>query len=204
MRWRSCPGASGFKEVAAQRRAKLEAALRLQVSNIVIIESDLHTSFNVAFMQQFYDGCGTPLTPHAAIYPRLQRGRGLDARQALCGHRQRPRGPCQSRGVPLVATRAWTHGVAQAKTKKHRTFDQEVNANIDAIETLHHDGEDMVAEGHFASADITARLAHIDQLWAELLAKSAAKTQRLAEAQQVCPSFWSVTNIAQVMTVCRL
>ena len=76
--------------------------------------------------------------------------------------------------------------MAQVKSKKHKAFDQEVNANIDAIETLHHDGEDMVAEAHFAAAEITARLAEIDALWANLLAKSGEKTHRLHQAQQVC------------------
>ena len=69
--------------------------------------------------------------------------------------------------------------------KKHKAFDQEVNANVDAVNSLQQDGEDMIAEGHFASAEITATLATLHSHWADLLAASANKSLRLTHASQL-------------------
>ncbi|XP_035246925.1 spectrin alpha chain, non-erythrocytic 1-like isoform X2 [Anguilla anguilla] len=73
----------------------------------------------------------------------------------------------------------------QGKLQKHQAFEAEVQANAGAIVKLDGAGNQMIAEGHFASEMIRSRLEELHKLWEQLLLKMKEKGVRLLQAKKL-------------------
>ncbi|KAG9481361.1 hypothetical protein GDO78_010547 [Eleutherodactylus coqui] len=70
----------------------------------------------------------------------------------------------------------------QAKLQKHQTFDAEIKANRNRLDSIRADGEKMLQANHYASDIIQTRLNEMEELWAELVEKCAEKANKLQAA----------------------
>ncbi|XP_053553803.1 spectrin beta chain, non-erythrocytic 5 [Bombina bombina] len=70
----------------------------------------------------------------------------------------------------------------QAKIQKHQTFEAEIRANRNHLDSIKDDGEKMLQEDHYASEVIPTRLREMEELWTELLEKCTEKGTKLQEA----------------------
>ncbi|XP_022101019.1 spectrin alpha chain, non-erythrocytic 1-like isoform X4 [Acanthaster planci] len=73
----------------------------------------------------------------------------------------------------------------KGKLQKHQAFEAEVIAHSNAIEQLDQSGNAMIAEQHFASDVIEARLIELHRLWDLLLSKLREKGIKLLQAQKL-------------------
>ncbi|XP_069806664.1 spectrin beta chain, non-erythrocytic 5 isoform X2 [Dendropsophus ebraccatus] len=70
----------------------------------------------------------------------------------------------------------------QTKLQKHQTFEAEIKANRNRLDSIKADGEKMLQANHYASDIIQARLDEMEELWAELLEKGSEKANKLQAA----------------------
>jgi spectrin beta len=72
----------------------------------------------------------------------------------------------------------------QNKIQKHATFEAEVFANHERVNSVIEEGRDLVENGHYASKEIEDRLEDLENYWKQLIEKSHLKRDRLNEAYQ--------------------
>ncbi|XP_039289552.1 LOW QUALITY PROTEIN: spectrin alpha chain, non-erythrocytic 1-like [Nilaparvata lugens] len=72
----------------------------------------------------------------------------------------------------------------QSKIQKHAAFESELAANRGRVGAVTAEGEALIAAGHFASAEIQARLDEVEAAWRALQETSALKRERLNDAYQ--------------------
>ncbi|XP_066550797.1 spectrin beta chain, non-erythrocytic 5 [Amia ocellicauda] len=72
----------------------------------------------------------------------------------------------------------------QAKLQKHQSFEAEILANSNRVESLTKEGERMLGAAHFASDQIGPRLKELQGNWEQLLSNCKEKKCRLQEAYQ--------------------
>ncbi|XP_065538942.1 spectrin beta chain, non-erythrocytic 5 [Lathamus discolor] len=70
----------------------------------------------------------------------------------------------------------------QTKLLKHQTFQAEVMANRNRLDSIKSEGEKMLREGHYAPEAIQSRLQEMEELWEELLASCQDKRTKLQDA----------------------
>ncbi|XP_027498276.1 spectrin beta chain, non-erythrocytic 5 [Corapipo altera] len=70
----------------------------------------------------------------------------------------------------------------QTKLQKHQTFQAEIMANKNHLDSIKSEGEKMLHERHHASEAIQSRLQEMDELWEELLASCQEKWTKLQDA----------------------
>ncbi|XP_053330428.1 spectrin beta chain, non-erythrocytic 5 [Spea bombifrons] len=70
----------------------------------------------------------------------------------------------------------------QTKLQKHQTFEAEIKANRNRLDSIKGDGEDMLESDHYASDIIRMRLKEMEELWEELLEKCKEKATKLHDA----------------------
>ncbi|KAM9294405.1 spectrin beta chain, non-erythrocytic 5 [Gastrophryne carolinensis] len=70
----------------------------------------------------------------------------------------------------------------QTKLQKHQTFEAEIKANRNRLDTIKSDGEFMLQAHHYASEIIQTRLTEMEELWTELLEKCDKKAKKLQDA----------------------
>ncbi|XP_027737533.1 spectrin beta chain, non-erythrocytic 5 [Empidonax traillii] len=70
----------------------------------------------------------------------------------------------------------------QTKLQKHQTFQAEIMANRNHLDSIKSEGEKMLHERHHASEAIQSRLQEMDELWEELLASCQEKWTKLQDA----------------------
>jgi spectrin alpha len=72
----------------------------------------------------------------------------------------------------------------RGKVKNHEAFAAELRANETRLTAMHTAGKRLQDDKHYAAAEVADRLAHLDAQWADLVARSDDKGQKLREAQQ--------------------
>ncbi|XP_041352702.1 spectrin beta chain, non-erythrocytic 5-like isoform X2 [Gigantopelta aegis] len=72
----------------------------------------------------------------------------------------------------------------QAKLQKHQAFEAELIANRNRVDAVVLEGQGLLDEKHYASADIKKRLEEVELSWQALIAASAEKKDRLQDAYQ--------------------
>ncbi|XP_062974523.1 spectrin beta chain, non-erythrocytic 5 [Elgaria multicarinata webbii] len=75
-------------------------------------------------------------------------------------------------------------GNLQAKLQKHQTFQAEIIANRNHLDSIKAEGEKMLQEGHCAPDAIQSRLQEIDELWDELLENCHEKRRKMQDAHK--------------------
>ncbi|NXD80777.1 SPTN5 protein, partial [Halcyon senegalensis] len=70
----------------------------------------------------------------------------------------------------------------QTKLQKHQTFQAEIMANRNRLDSIKSEGEKMLREKHYAPEAIQARLQEMEELWEELLASCQDKQAKLQDA----------------------
>ncbi|NXW30481.1 SPTN5 protein, partial [Phaetusa simplex] len=70
----------------------------------------------------------------------------------------------------------------QTKLQKHQTFQAEIMANRNRLDSIKSEGEKMLREKHYAPEAIQSRLQEMEELWEELLASCQDKWARLQDA----------------------
>ncbi|XP_054256450.1 spectrin beta chain, non-erythrocytic 5 [Indicator indicator] len=70
----------------------------------------------------------------------------------------------------------------QTKLQKHQTFQAEIMANRNRLDSIKHEGEKMLREGHYAPEAILSRLQEMEELWEELLTSCQDKRAKLQDA----------------------
>ncbi|XP_068017491.1 spectrin beta chain, non-erythrocytic 5 isoform X2 [Melanerpes formicivorus] len=70
----------------------------------------------------------------------------------------------------------------QTKLQKHQTFQAEIMANRNRLDSIKYEGEKMLREGHYAPEAILSRLQEMEELWEELLASCQDKRAKLQDA----------------------
>ncbi|XP_054017486.1 spectrin beta chain, non-erythrocytic 5 [Dryobates pubescens] len=70
----------------------------------------------------------------------------------------------------------------QTKLQKHQTFQAEIMANRNRLDSTKYEGEKMLREGHYAPEAILSRLQEMEELWEELLASCQDKRAKLQDA----------------------
>ncbi|XP_073494936.1 spectrin beta chain, non-erythrocytic 5 isoform X1 [Phyllobates terribilis] len=70
----------------------------------------------------------------------------------------------------------------QTKLQKHQTFEAEIKANRNRLDSIRADGEKMLQSNHYASDIIQTRLDEMEELWVELLEKCTEKANKLQAA----------------------
>ncbi|XP_044291663.1 spectrin beta chain, non-erythrocytic 5 [Varanus komodoensis] len=83
----------------------------------------------------------------------------------------------------------------QAKLQKHQTFQAEVVANRNHLDSIKAEGEKMLREGHFAAEAIQSRLQEIDELWDELLENCHEKRRKMQDAYKAQRFLHTVHNV---------
>jgi spectrin alpha len=73
----------------------------------------------------------------------------------------------------------------RGKLQKHANFEQELRANRNRLDEIKATGQELVLSGHYANDQVQARLAEVEDLWAQLVDASALKGAKLHEANQV-------------------
>ncbi|RZC41345.1 spectrin alpha chain, non-erythrocytic 1, partial [Asbolus verrucosus] len=72
----------------------------------------------------------------------------------------------------------------QNKIQKHATFEAEVFANHERVNSVMEEGRDLIENNHYASNEIAVRLEDLENCWKQLIEKSDLKRERLNEAYQ--------------------
>eukprot|EP00049_Salpingoeca_infusionum_P019358 m.361515 g.361515 ORF g.361515 m.361515 type:complete len:2425 (-) comp19658_c0_seq1:287-7561(-) len=72
----------------------------------------------------------------------------------------------------------------RGKVKNHEAFDAELSANQSRLNAVKEQGQQLTAQGHFASDAVAARLDQLQAQWEELGTVSKDKGRKLGEAQQ--------------------
>ncbi|NXP72171.1 SPTN5 protein, partial [Ramphastos sulfuratus] len=70
----------------------------------------------------------------------------------------------------------------QTKLQKHQTFQAEIMANRNRLDSIKYEGEKMLREGHYAPEAILSRLQEMEELWEELVASCQDKRAKLQDA----------------------
>ncbi|XP_077120129.1 spectrin beta chain, non-erythrocytic 5 isoform X3 [Ranitomeya variabilis] len=70
----------------------------------------------------------------------------------------------------------------QTKLQKHQTFEAEIKANRNRLDSIKADGEKMLQCNHYASDIIQTRLDEMEELWVEVLEKCTEKANKLQAA----------------------
>ncbi|KAM7109778.1 LOW QUALITY PROTEIN: spectrin beta chain, non-erythrocytic 5 [Ciconia maguari] len=70
----------------------------------------------------------------------------------------------------------------QTKLQKHQTFQAEIMANRNRLDSIKSEGEKMLRERHYAPEAIQSRLQEMEELWEELLASCQDKQAKLQDA----------------------
>ncbi|KFP61901.1 Spectrin beta chain, non-erythrocytic 5, partial [Cariama cristata] len=70
----------------------------------------------------------------------------------------------------------------QTKLQKHQTFQAEIMANRNRLDSIKSEGEKMLRESHYAPEAIQSRLQEMEELWEELLASCQDKQAKLQDA----------------------
>ncbi|NXQ26015.1 SPTN5 protein, partial [Alaudala cheleensis] len=70
----------------------------------------------------------------------------------------------------------------QTKLQKHQTFQAEIMANRNRLDSIKSEGEKMLHEKHYAPEAILSRLQEMEELWEELLASCQDKWTKLQDA----------------------
>ncbi|NXF34969.1 SPTN5 protein, partial [Nyctibius bracteatus] len=70
----------------------------------------------------------------------------------------------------------------QTKLQKHQTFQAEIMANRNRLDSIKSEGEKMLRERHYAPEAIQSRLQEMEELWEELLASCQDKWAKLQDA----------------------
>ncbi|NWZ66645.1 SPTN5 protein, partial [Acrocephalus arundinaceus] len=70
----------------------------------------------------------------------------------------------------------------QTKLQRHQTFQAEIMANRNHLDSIRSEGEKMLHERHYASEAILSRLQEMEELWEELLASCQDKWTKLQDA----------------------
>ncbi|XP_056200822.1 spectrin beta chain, non-erythrocytic 5 [Falco biarmicus] len=70
----------------------------------------------------------------------------------------------------------------QTKLQKHQTFQAEIMANRNRLDSIRSEGEKMLRERHYAPEAIQSRLEEMEELWEELLASCQDKQAKLQDA----------------------
>ncbi|KAJ1103984.1 hypothetical protein NDU88_001400 [Pleurodeles waltl] len=70
----------------------------------------------------------------------------------------------------------------QTKLQKHQTFEAEIMANRNTLDSIQMEGEKILGEGHYAPDAVNARLRDIGELWNELHRNCEKKKSRLQDA----------------------
>ncbi|NXC11410.1 SPTN5 protein, partial [Orthonyx spaldingii] len=70
----------------------------------------------------------------------------------------------------------------QTKLQKHQTFQAEIMANRNHLDSIKSEGEKMLHERHYAPEAIQSRLQEMDELWEELLTSCQDKWIKLQDA----------------------
>ncbi|NXY15062.1 SPTN5 protein, partial [Atrichornis clamosus] len=70
----------------------------------------------------------------------------------------------------------------QTKLQRHQTFQAEIMANRNHLDSIKSEGEKMLHERHYASEAIQSRLQEMEELWEELLASCQDKWTKLQDA----------------------
>ncbi|KAM6131195.1 spectrin beta chain, non-erythrocytic 5 [Pterocles gutturalis] len=70
----------------------------------------------------------------------------------------------------------------QTKLQKHQTFQAEIMANRNRLDSIKSEGEKMLHERHYAPEAIQSRLQEMEELWEELLASCQDKRAKLQDA----------------------
>ncbi|XP_063188806.1 spectrin beta chain, non-erythrocytic 5 [Chroicocephalus ridibundus] len=69
----------------------------------------------------------------------------------------------------------------QTKLQKHQTFQAEIMANRNRLDSIKSEGEKMLREKHYAPEAIQSRLQEMEELWEELLASCQDKWAKLQD-----------------------
>ncbi|XP_068802060.1 spectrin beta chain, non-erythrocytic 5 isoform X2 [Struthio camelus] len=70
----------------------------------------------------------------------------------------------------------------QTKLQKHQTFQAEIMANRNRLDSIRSEGEKMLRERHYAPEAVQSRLQEMEELWDELLASCQDKQAKLQDA----------------------
>ncbi|NWV68098.1 SPTN5 protein, partial [Malurus elegans] len=70
----------------------------------------------------------------------------------------------------------------QTKLQRHQTFQAEIMANRNRLDSIKSEGEKMLYERHYAPEAIQSRLQEMEELWEELLASCQDKWTKLQDA----------------------
>ncbi|XP_052552192.1 spectrin beta chain, non-erythrocytic 5 [Tympanuchus pallidicinctus] len=70
----------------------------------------------------------------------------------------------------------------QTKLQKHQTFQAEIMANRNRLDSIRSEGEKMLRDRHYAPEAIQSRLQEMEELWEELLASCQDKRAKLQDA----------------------
>ncbi|NXJ96213.1 SPTN5 protein, partial [Corythaixoides concolor] len=70
----------------------------------------------------------------------------------------------------------------QTKLQKHQTFEAEIMANRNRLDSIKSEGEKMLRQKHYAPEAIQSRLQEMEELWEELLASCQDKWTKLQDA----------------------
>ncbi|NWV85162.1 SPTN5 protein, partial [Dasyornis broadbenti] len=70
----------------------------------------------------------------------------------------------------------------QTKLQRHQTFQAEIMANRNRLDSIKSEGEKMLHERHYAPEAIQSRLQEMEELWEELLASCQEKWTKLQDA----------------------
>ncbi|NWY43671.1 SPTN5 protein, partial [Sylvia atricapilla] len=70
----------------------------------------------------------------------------------------------------------------QTKLQRHQTFQAEIMANRNRLDSIRSEGEKMLHERHYATEAILSRLQEMEELWEELLASCQDKWTKLQDA----------------------
>ena len=73
----------------------------------------------------------------------------------------------------------------KGKIQKQQVFEAELATNKKRVDLVVQEGEELLSEKHFSSADIKARLEELNMCWDGLVEASNDKKHRLHEAYQV-------------------
>ncbi|XP_063909279.1 spectrin beta chain, non-erythrocytic 1 isoform X5 [Zophobas morio] len=72
----------------------------------------------------------------------------------------------------------------QSKIQKHATFEAEIFANHERVNSVIEEGRDLIENNHYAAKDIIIRIEDLENCWKQVLEKSQLKRDRLNEAYQ--------------------
>lgn len=72
----------------------------------------------------------------------------------------------------------------QSKMQKHSTFEAEVMASDERVQSVIYEGQELIHANHYAKDEITVRLEEIEEDWKRLLELTQIKGEKLNEAYQ--------------------